>query len=32
MDDEYVEFTRGMETIDTIPGHNGAVPALAPVG
>jgi acyl-CoA dehydrogenase len=32
MDNEYVEFTKSMETIDTIPGHNGAVPQLAPVG
>jgi acyl-CoA dehydrogenase len=32
MDDEYVEFTKSMETIDTVPGHNGAVAQLAPVG
>jgi acyl-CoA dehydrogenase len=32
MDDEYVEFTKGMESIDTIPGPEPEVPQLAPVG
>jgi hypothetical protein len=32
MDDEYIEFTKSMETIGTIPGHNGAIPRLALVG
>ncbi len=32
MDDEYVEFTKDMETIDTIPGPEPEVPQLAPVG
>jgi nitroalkane oxidase len=32
MDDEYVEFTKSMESIDTIPGPEPEVPQLAPVG
>jgi alkylation response protein AidB-like acyl-CoA dehydrogenase len=32
MDDEYVEFTKEMEGIDTIPGPEPEVPRLAPVG
>ena len=32
MNDEYVEFTKDMETIDTIPGPEPEVPQLAPVG
>ena len=32
MDDEYVEFTKDMEAIDTVPGPEPAVPQLAPVG
>jgi acyl-CoA dehydrogenase len=32
MNDEHVEFTKDMETIDTIPGPEPEVPQLAPVG
>lgn len=32
MNDEYVEFTKSMESIDTIPGPEPEVPQLAPVG
>ena len=32
MDDEYVEFTKDMERIDTVPAPEQEVPQLAPVG
>lgn len=32
MDDEPIEFTKAMETIDTVPGTNGRAPQVAPVG
>jgi alkylation response protein AidB-like acyl-CoA dehydrogenase len=32
MDDEPIEFTKAMETIDTVPGTNGHAPQVAPVG
>jgi hypothetical protein len=32
MDDEPIEFTKAMETIDTIPGPERETPQVAPVG
>ena len=32
MDDEPIEFTKAMETIDTIPGPDRETPPVAPVG
>jgi hypothetical protein len=32
MDNDYVEFTKAMETIDTIPSPEPEAPRLAPVG
>jgi nitroalkane oxidase len=32
MEDEPIEFTKAMETIDTVPGPDGRAPQVAPVG